>query len=318
MNDPKTPEHSSFSVCAVMREPLFVVACFVRHYTALGAEKVIILWDGLPEPDLKADLEALAPADKLTLVYCDAAFWAGIGVDKAEVALDDILNAGFTYGHSICESDWILFCDADELLHAPSPVSALLARVPADVPSLRVRNLEAVWGPEDDITEAFGCSYFRAAIEIPRLTRVLCWLMLGRYAVFSRGGMIGHFSGKHFLRAGLGNVAITSHSSSINGQRVGTWAHFLPEPQDAFFFAHYDAISEERWVEKWRRRISAERISDKMSPQRARQQELVEKAIAENTTAALFKRLYGLTGLQTFILTRLGLLSRARPIQQGN
>lgn len=301
-----------------MHEPLFVVDRFVQHYIALGAENIMILWDGLPDPELKTALEVLAPKDRLTLVYCDADFWKTLGVDKSTVALDDILNAGFAYGYRACDSDWILFCDADEFLHAPTPVGPRLATVSQNVQSLRIRNLEAVWGPDDDITVPFGCSYFRAPIEIPRATRALLWLMLGRYAVFSRGGMMGHFWGKHFLRTGLKDVTITSHSSSINGQNIGTWAHHLPTPDKAFFFAHYDAVSEKRWVEKWRRRISAERVSDKMSVPRARQQTLVQEAIEQGKTGPLFRRLYGLTRLQTTILTRLKLITRARPIQSSS
>ena len=94
-------------------------------------------------------------------------------------------------------------------------------------------------------------------------------------------------------------------------QKVGIWAHHLSPPATDVFFAHFDAISEDRWVEKWRRRISKERISEAMSDRRQQQQSLVERAIADGTAGTVFRKLYGLTRIQKAILSRLGVLTRA-------
>jgi len=307
----KTP---TFSVCSVMREPVFVVDCFIQHYLALGAERIIIVWDGLPDEDQRAQLESIAPATILKLVYCDDDFLNARGLERDKAALEDIQHAGYHYAYQKCDSDWMLFCDADEFLHTTSSLTELLEPIPSDVPSIHIRNLEAVWGLEDDLSQPFGSSYFRGPIKVHRLTRILTWMTLGRYAEFTRGGMMGHSSGKHLLRNGLNNASIKSHRTSIDGQRVGEWLHeILPEHSECFF-AHFDAISEQRWVEKWRRRFSKERSADKMHAKRAAQQNLVKVAFLENKTSELFSRLYGLTRLQTFTLSRLGVLTRARPI----
>ena len=305
-----TKRAESFSVTSVMREPLYVVERFVNHYLSIGAERIVILWDGLPDETMRSDLRTIATEDKLTYYFCDDKFWKKAGLDQSSMALDDILNAGFKFSYSNCETSWMLFCDSDEFLYFPNNIPKFLGRIPPDVASLRVRNLEAVWGPEDDISRPFGSSYFRAPIEIPYLTKIICTLLLGRYARLSRGGAMGHFQGKHFLRNGLKDVEITSHQSRKIAKGSTTWAHMQPEPGSKMFVAHYDAISEERWVEKWRRRISKERISDEMHWRRSSQGEMVAAAIRRGTTHELFARLYGISRFQAWALRKMGLLTK--------
>jgi len=298
-----------------MREPVFLVDRFVQHYRALGANKVVIYWDGVPNPEKQSQLRALAPAGFLQLIYCDDAFWASHGLEKANMMLDDVQEFCLTLEYGRCDTEWMLICDADEFLHSPvRPMPEFLADAPTEGRSLRIRHMEAFWGPDDTLSEPLGCSYFRERYLLGPLTQPLTRLLYGQYSVFSNRGMIGHNGGKYLLRCGLEHVTIGTTLAWIDGKDIGTWAHALPKPDSRMFFAHYDAVSEERWVEKWRRRISNERPSDKMGPTRVRQQQLIKDAMEQGDTRSVFKALYGVNAFQVAVLKGLRKLERVKPI----
>jgi hypothetical protein len=136
----------TFSVCCMMRESPDVVRRFCQYYRQIGAEDVLMFWDGNPRGEERHALENAARAGGSSLVFCDDDFWRGLGVDGPNLHLEALQSRIYHFGYEQCKSDWMFFCDADEFLVSPVSVSDVLKAIPEDVQSLRVQNFEAVWG----------------------------------------------------------------------------------------------------------------------------------------------------------------------------
>lgn len=296
---------ATFSVTVMMREDRDVVERFISFYRHAGAEHIYIYFDGATEPLAGLDLTSV------TLEACTPEFWHALCGGRPQT-LDGCLWATHKYSAMRHSSDWLLVVDADEFLVGGS-VSEMLALVPDDIEALRLRNVEAVWGPGDDLLEPFGCSYFRKPIAGVKGV-VVARLLYGRVAPYFTQALVGHAYGKHFLRRGTAVTEIRSHYSLKGEKKIGEWAHKrIPEASN-MAIAHYDAVSFARWCEKWRRRYSGEVIADRMSPRRVAQLRSVQRAIEKSEEAALklFRRYYGLSRWQAKSLERLHALERHR------
>ena len=298
---------SSFTVAVMARETRDVLEIFTRHYAAHGAERVLIFFDGDAGP------VANLASEVVQIIPCDAAFWRGAGIDPdSRPALDEKLGVVCQIAFGQCRSDWLLIVDADELLIAPVPLGTVLARLPQETEVARIPNGEAVWGPKDTFGAAFGCSYLR--LPLPRKgrwRRALRLIYGARTSGLMEWGIVGHASGKQILRAGTRVDRITSHDSLRDGRPLGRW---LPDllPGDRTLIAHFDAVSVDRWTEKFRRRFSGESPSLEMRGPRAEQMHQIGAAAARSpeATARLCRDLYGLTRLQAAALFLTGHLRR--------
>lgn len=301
------PAQASFSVAVMAREAREVLEVFTRHYVAHGAVEVLVFVDGPAGPvrDLAGDVVRIIP--------CDTAFWHGVGIDPdSRPALEDKQSAVFGAAAGRARGDWLLIVDADELLHAPVPLGTVLADLPPDADVVRIPNGEAVWGPGDRFGTSFGCSYLR--FPLPRKGR---WRRMAKlvYGADTTGlmewGIVGHISGKQLLRVGARVDRIDPHDSLRDGQALGRW---LPElrPGDRTAIVHFDALSVERWTEKFRRRYSGESPSITMRSTREDQMRRIGAAVARSPadTEQLCRDLYALTRWQAALLRLSGTLRR--------
>jgi len=246
---------ASFSVVALMRETPSVVRRFIAHYRGLGAERVYVLFDG-PLDALIADGvdPAALDAEGVTLVSCDGAFWdRELGRRPSHV--QERLRDASMVGHRWNRSDWLFSCDADEYLLDRMPVGAFLDRIPADVDSVLVRPVEAVWGPEEDIDTPFGSTWFRRWCNLSALGQ---WRAFGPLAPLFWRGLLGHSHGKQFVRRGARFDAILAHNALRDGQRVSRQAASIDPALGVMEVAHFDAVCYARWREKFVRRLAAD------------------------------------------------------------
>ncbi len=294
----------TFSVVAMVRETADVIELFARHHLQLGAETVRLFFDG--EQDEAPGI--IIPG--LSITVCDSLFWVD-RLGRMPSNLDEGLRTVFREAHETSTSDWQFFCDADEFLVSSYRFADLLTKIPTEVESLRIMNLEAVWGPDDLAGDPFGCTYFRVPLK-PKNEAILRILLPRRRHKQFRKGLVGHCFGKHMLRKGTIVDSYNSHSSSRNGFEVGVWSSDLGFNQDHVFVAHFDAISEARWIEKWRRRLSKERPSTEMGPHRRAQAEAISEANSNGTMPLVFRELYTTSSYETTILGAIGGIRRHR------
>lgn len=295
-----------FSVVSMMREDAAIIRRFIDFYLRAGAREIILFHDG-PLPD-RTDLDR--PGVQLT--ECDAAFWDGLCGGRP-ASHEEAQMAVFNAAWRACRSDWLLVVDADEFVLGDRPVRDLLGTVPAGTDALRIPTAEAVWGPGDQVSEDFGCSHFRTALPA-RGSRLVQHLLYGDLAPLFRLGLLGHTAGKHFVRSGGRISQVRLHDSVDEGRPVGRWAHDLSPRNRSFVVAHFDAISFERWREKWRRRFSGEINARDMAPQRLAQMQAIRAGLSADddgdAARKLFSRMNGINRLQRMALSLLGSVER--------
>ncbi|WP_138470123.1 glycosyltransferase family 2 protein [Poseidonocella sp. HB161398] len=297
---------ASYSVVIIANESEEVMQRVLGHYLAQPLERLYLFWDG-------PAAQAPAAADpRLELVLCDAAFWAKAsgGLPASIEEKQDVVYRRAAAG---CGSDWLLVVDADEFLIAPRPLGEILAAVPEEVEAVRLPNAEAVWGPGDRFGEAFASSYFRRPFP-SRAFLPLRPLLYGRLGRLMHAGLAGHAHGKSALRPGRAYDRIGCHAPQRGGRPVARpAAELLPAPLP--LIAHYDAVSLERWREKFRRRYSGDTLAANMRGQRQGQVEMIRRAAAQSDEAAarLCRGLYGLGRVQYAVLRLCGLAFRHRP-----
>lgn len=293
-----------FSVVSMMREDPAIIRRFIDFYLKAGAREIILFHDG-PLPDWK---EWGNPAVQMT--ECDDAFWEALCGGRP-TSHEDAQMAVFNATWTACQSEWLLVVDADEFVLGPRPIRELLGSVPAGTDALRIPTAEAVWGPGDSPGEEFGCTYFRTALPA-RGSGLIQRLLYGNLAPLFRLGLLGHTAGKHFVRRGGRISQVRLHDSICDNRPAGRWARDISPQNRDFVVAHFDAVSFERWREKWRRRFSGEINAKDMAPQRLAQMQAIRTGLSVDDTTArrLFSRMNGINRLQRTALSMLGCLHR--------
>jgi hypothetical protein len=304
-----SPEEAgpSFMVVAMVREEPSIIMRFIEFYLRSGADQIVIYFDGI----LSDRGNILRPDQpRVQIIECTTEFWRA-NCDGRPESLEGAQIIIYSIAHSRCRCDWLLIVDSDEFVVGPRSIRSLLSSVPDGIDSVRLRTAEAVWGPGDDVYAEFGSSYFRTALP-RRGARLLSRILYGKYAPLFRFGMLGHTAGKHFLRRKARIDQIGIHLSRLRGQPIGAWAHELSPKNLQFMVAHFDAISFDRWREKWRRRLVNETIAEGMSIQRVIQMKLIKEATVsgEDSLRKTFRIFNSINRWQCLILALLGMVVR--------
>ena len=294
---------ASFAVVAIVREERGVLSTFVEHYLSLGAVEVALYCDG-PVPEA-----FFAHEPRVRLISCDAGMWGRLGL------VDPVHHErqGAAYAHYVprAPGDWTLVVDADELMFGDAPVGALLDRVPRGVESIGLPSAEAVYGPKDDEDRPFGSRWFRVAV--PRRARWALPLVYGaEVARLMRSGLLAHTAGKQFVRSGSRGLEFGAHSARRDGRRVTRDARRWMTGKQRWWIGHFDAISFDRWAQKWRVRVDQPEGFSRMKDARARQQAQVIAALEAGPTEAraLFRRYYRLSALSLGAMRAAGIAFR--------
>ena len=286
-----------FSVVAMMRESPEIVRRFVEYYTQLGASEIFVYFNGPAE-----ELPWIAG---VTRINCDPTFWDR-NCDMPLVTIEDRMRICYRDCQARCSTEWLLIVDADEFLFSDRSIALLLDAIPDDIDSIGVPTAEAVWGPGDDLEQAYGSTHFRIKWASDTQWRLLRRMVYGAISSQMRWGVLGHVAGKHFVRAGRKFGEIGGHRSKRDGEVVTRPVAEVSDDWRGTYIGHFDAISLERWKRKWRWRLEKEIIAGAMSRARTEQMKMVGDAMAAGREKALFKRFYGLSGAQFKILSVLG------------
>lgn len=299
-----------FSVVVMARETPDILARFFDHYRKAGAAEIHAYLDG-PLPDLSS-----VDLDRVVITHCDAAFWDTLVQGEAA---DFLTRQRLLYRYALprIATDWGLVVDIDEYLGGPNGLtgfSQALAEVPDDVVSVRIPNLEVVWGPGEDLVVPFGGKYARGTL--PSLFfRAVAPLLYGSVARYFRRGLVGHSDGKQIMRRTVAaNAEIEAHVIRIDGRGVSRWAHEAAPSLSEYRILHFDAIGYARWQEKWRRRADASVDQPAKNNRRGGQTGIIIAAARDGDDALMtvFRRFYQLGRLQLLILRLTGTLHRTK------
>jgi hypothetical protein len=290
-----------FSVACMAREPRDVLERFIAHYRTLGAERILLYYDGDT-----AHL-GLTPPEGVELIACDAAFWEPHGGRPGMF----VPSQGIVYrdGFARNRSDWLLLCDIDEFVEGDA--APALASVPDGIDYVRLRPAEAVWAAGEDVEVPFANRLFRLPTR-RYLGKPLSLVAYGRdFRVFQRG-ILSHITGKSFVRRGAAFTSLGSHTPRGIDASRGAWLHRIV-PGARVSLHHFSAISFSRWKRKLGGRIDGSRATLVRGGWKQNLLAAFAAHAAEGRERELFDRLYVLNPGQIRLLRGCGLLVERRP-----
>lgn len=235
----------SWSVAALVDEPPALVAAFVAHHLDQGAAGVRLFLDR-PDPAL-ARLVGGDP--RVRLHDCTApGHWRPHPRRPAGLA--------FRLRHSVSravaemETDWLLFCDADEFVVDGAALGADLAALGPETEELRLPVRERFFPDAPPGAHVFEGA-FRAPMGRPGAVTDLHGPETG---AFLYDGLTGHVLGKTLYRRGL---------SAVPGVHRGAMPDGVPSPPrrarmaGATCLYHFDGLTARNWALKLRGKIVA-------------------------------------------------------------
>jgi hypothetical protein len=282
------------TVATIAREPLPVLARFLRWHLAQGAARIIVFLD---DPDDPAQ-RALAGDPRVEFRPCTPALWAGLGV-SAEARFTKRQRAAMTAAYRAVSDGWVMILDADELMWLRGrSLPQGLASLSPDTASLRIHTAEEV--ALTDGAMAFRMPIARGAVD------AIYGADAGLFR--PRFGLVGHPEGKSIHRAGLPGIrlklhwAVTEAGDPVQGP---VWGN-----AEAAYLLHYFAPGYARWRDKMGWRAGAHGFAD---PLKARLEEIAQGPDPEAGYRALYDRLHSLTAPEALALDQAGGLLRDLP-----
>lgn len=224
-----------------MNEPLAEVLKFCAWYLERGAHELVICFDNPDDPAIAR----LTGHPRIRAIPCTAAFWGALDLTP-DVAFVTRQNAALTWIYHQYPDGWLLNVDADEFLYLVGrDVADLLAEVPAEKKSLRVRTAERVLTEENPT-----CAHFRLPMARPVRRAVY-----GEDAPLfgpRREGLVGHSHGKSFVRSGIRGLALRQHWP--RGLRDDGADELVLGHQDRAYLLHMIGARYDIWRDKvtWR------------------------------------------------------------------
>jgi hypothetical protein len=202
---------------------------FAAYHLERGAHRLYIYLDQ-PNPEA---FTALKSHPKIRVRTCDDTHWRKLGVVRPRRhQVRQTFNATHCYNRE-AEVDWLIHMDADEFLVPGRPISQVLAALPADLISARVRPMELLGG---------STTAFKAFIPPRRNRHALVERIYPTFGPYIRGGFLSHLAGKLLVRTGLPDVTVKIHNA-LQGDAL------LPDAAELtdIDLAHCHATSWEAW-----------------------------------------------------------------------
>ncbi len=217
----------SWGLVTTVKAPEEQVLAFIAHHLSLGASRLWIFFDDPADPAYAR----VACLPRVTATRCTDLYWALRGGRHERHQNRQARNARDT--QRACKLDWLGHIDVDEFLHAPRPVTEILAEVSPKVPNLLMEPFEAMHDPAlpDDI---FTARQFRGPLS--RQHRALQPAIFGALASVIPKGNLGHTIGKSFCRPAVKGLSLRLHMVHLNKEPLPTAFH--PDLRVLHFHAH--------------------------------------------------------------------------------
>ena len=228
---------TTWGLVATIKADAPAILDFAAHHLDLGAHRLHLFLDA-PCPDAYPLLKA---HPKIRVTLCDDTYWrkaTGRRPEKHQVRQG--VNATRTYQRR-AEVDWRAHIDVDEGLWPDGPVADLLAALPPEVSTARLRPAEAL-APEPP-----GPVTRFKILPLDRTARRAATIALyADYADLIDDGFMSHVAGKLFLRTGLPDVSFRIHNV-YSQQQMNPGQIEL----EAIRLLHFHAASWQDWRAKF-------------------------------------------------------------------
>lgn len=283
-------KEASWGVCATVNERPEVLQTFVAHYRAIGASEIFLFFD---QPD-EATMASVAEHGGVTCLPSIAlpdtdgkpASHEDRQKNNFRHALSVLARSDWL-GH--VDADELLAPIGEQ-----PRFSAFLAGIAPNYKSVKIAPAEAVFGPGNAIEDAWSAGFARLSLRQKPAEKIASAVdvtergksgfldrLAGRFRSppapaseatrseivkpadrqalirdvygplarkFLQNGLSGHFAGKSFVRRGEAFSEMTLHKATpVSGE-------ILVLEGERFAILHYDALSYDDWLRKWRRR----------------------------------------------------------------
>ncbi|MFL4470858.1 glycosyltransferase family 2 protein [Tateyamaria armeniaca] len=228
---------TTWGLSATILAPTPDILRFAAYHLDQGAHRLYIYLDD----DTPDAYNALKAHSKIRVQTCDTAHWKRLGgkrPDKHQVR--QTMNATHAYNRR-AEVDWLIHMDVDEFLVPRVPVADVLAGLPDDLTSARVRPMELLGG---------GTDAFKAFIPADGQRRARVDQIYPNFGRHLKGGFLSHVAGKLFVRTGLDTVTVKIHNAFQNGEMLEGAAEL-----GEIDLAHCHAKSWESWQASYAYRL---------------------------------------------------------------
>lgn len=227
----------TWDVVATIRAPEPYLRRFIDCYRQLGASRIHIYYD---DPDFAYPF----PGDDLALTLCDEGYWAG--TRPRAIEMRQTHNATRAAAQSTAE--WLIHCDVDEHLHAPRPVTQILAEAPATCACLVALPYEAIYASRPaSVPEIFATRWFKSTSGGWGAASEFWAGVYGDLHQFSAAGFWGHRVGKSFIRlSGLP----AGHPMPIHMPSGEAFRSMGTAKSKELRLLHFDALLPEDWLQK--------------------------------------------------------------------
>lgn len=264
-------------VTVVSQRPSTVIA-FCRYHLALGVKHLFIYFDDPAE----ADIPELKDEPGVSLIPCDADFWAARGVPRSSV-LTKRNRVCMAHGIALARDRGITLAalfDGDEFLYCEDDLGQALAQIFDGEEVVRCLPFEAVHSKDSLDAGDFAHRHFKV---VPgRVRRHLARLVLSRIYSRTDHGFFGHYQGKIITRTDTEFTDLQQVAPVLKSGRKEART-------DAVKLLHFDCMQFEDWRRKWQARFSGDAIGT-MRPKRAAHHNEIEQAFEQGEAAS--RRLY--------------------------
>ena len=194
-----------------------------------------------------------------------------------------------------CEIAFI--CDADELCDVKAEVILEFFAKNININSVQVTPWEVFYNRERlaHSHEIFSGNYCRRPYSgMERIFLILpTFLAFGLNCVYLNRGLVSHANGKQFVRitkCGRFSYGVhTTFDNDLNKKITKSWKAVTGEVEPMLY--HFDAISEQIWIKKWKRKCENINVFNRMRGKRSRFAHSVYKADRSKQTK-IFETFY--------------------------
>jgi hypothetical protein len=234
-----------WGVVATVDEPLPLIAAFVAHHHAVGADEIHLFFDR-PNPQAEA---LVAQVAGVHVHHSGEDGWARAWQAKRPPRIEARQKYNATRVLDESGLDWVVHCDADEFVTLERPLEWELARVPPEKGWLKLEVDERAYVTRQPGQHIFEGVFRRRWPDFKHAGE----LLYGARARFLNKGLTGHVAGKACVRAGRG-YAMGVHFCLKTWDETQNVVPYRPSYNARL--QHYDGLTPLHYVLKMLRRAS--------------------------------------------------------------
>lgn len=157
---------SKWSVISTVKASIELIHNFINYYKGIGAGKIYLYLDDVNDKDI---LNEYQKDKNVIITLCDDTYWSiDYGFDNFKFigrpeSIEERQKHNLCHALKLCETEWLLSVDIDELIFSEYIISDLLLTIPENVFSLRIKPYEATYElcEPKSIKEVFLTKYFK-------------------------------------------------------------------------------------------------------------------------------------------------------------